>query len=161
VSHYYADFMATYLGVPREKIDVVPLGINLEGFDWRRERRDGTFVIGYLARVAPEKGLLALCEAYVRFRAMPGVERARLEVAGYLAPEQRDYLSRAERVLADAGAASEFVSRRARSGAEDRVPGPWTFSVPTTACRTERVVSAQAMGCGVPVVQPRHGAFRR
>ena len=44
------------------------------------------------ARIAPEKGLLALCEAYVRFRQMPGVASARLEVAGYLAPDQQNYL---------------------------------------------------------------------
>ena len=35
VSEYYADFMARYLSIPREKIDVVPLGINLDGFDRR------------------------------------------------------------------------------------------------------------------------------
>ncbi|RPI48750.1 MAG: glycosyltransferase family 1 protein, partial [Acidobacteria bacterium] len=33
VSEYYADFMANYLSLPREKIDVVPLGINLAGFE--------------------------------------------------------------------------------------------------------------------------------
>ena len=36
VSEYYADFMAGYLSIPREKIDVVPLGINLDGFERRR-----------------------------------------------------------------------------------------------------------------------------
>ena len=76
VSEYYADFMASYLSIPREKIDVVPLGINLEGFERRAARRTRRpFTVGYLASVAPEKGLLALCDAYVRFSQMPGVER--------------------------------------------------------------------------------------
>ncbi len=83
VSEYYADFMASYLSIPRVKIDVVPLGINLDGFDRRHDApAERPFTVGYLARVAPEKGLLGLCEAYVQFRQMPGVDRARLEVAG-------------------------------------------------------------------------------
>ncbi|MGO9114982.1 MAG: glycosyltransferase family 4 protein [Thermoguttaceae bacterium] len=36
---YYADFMAEYLAVPREKIDVIRPGLNLEGYDgeWTRD----------------------------------------------------------------------------------------------------------------------------
>src|SRR5918992_2901956 len=86
VSEYYADFMAEYLSIPRSKIDVVPLGINVNGFEPRRTSTAGhPFAIGYLARIAPEKGLVELCDAYVRFRQMPGVEKSQLEVAGYLA----------------------------------------------------------------------------
>ena len=36
---YYADFMAEYLAVPREKIDVIRPGLNLDGI--RRDRRQG------------------------------------------------------------------------------------------------------------------------
>ena len=40
-SDYYSDFMAGYLGLPREKIHTVPLGISLEGHDATpRPRRD-------------------------------------------------------------------------------------------------------------------------
>ena len=72
--------------------------------------------MGYLARIAPEKGLFALCEAYVRFRQMPGVISGRLDVAGYLAPDQQNYLKDAERRLTNAGLGSEFHYR----GAVDR-----------------------------------------
>jgi glycosyltransferase involved in cell wall biosynthesis len=41
VSEYYADFMARYLSIAREKIDVVPLGINLDGFTIRGGRVRG------------------------------------------------------------------------------------------------------------------------
>jgi glycosyltransferase involved in cell wall biosynthesis len=162
VSGYYADFMASYLSVPREKIDVVPLGINLEGFDRRRDLPPGRpFTVGYLARVAPEKGLVGLCDAYVQFRQMPGVDRARLEVAGYLAPDQQHYLKDAERRLAGAGFGGEFQYR----GALDRgqkiefLRGLDVFSVPTVYVEPKGLFLLEAMACGVPVVQPRHGAF--
>ena len=69
VSDYYADFMAAYLGIPREKIHVVPLGINLKDYEpvsapRIRPRDNGNFTVGYFARIAPEKGLRELAEAY-------------------------------------------------------------------------------------------------
>ncbi len=162
VSEYYADFMATYLTIPRERIDVVPLGINLEGFHRRRDvEPDRPFTIGYLARIAPEKGLAGLCDAYVRFRQMPGVERARLEVAGYLPPDQHEYLERARRRLADAGLGEEFHYR----GTLDRgrkiefLCSLDVFSVPTVYVEPKGLFLIEAMACGVAVVQPRHGAF--
>ena len=161
VSGYYADFMAKYLSIPERKIDVVPLGINLEGFDRRRDSTGRPFTVGYLARVAPEKGLSELCEAYVRFRRMPGVEGARLEVAGYLAPVQRLYIKDAQRRLTRTGLGDEFRYR----GLLDR-PQKIEFlrnldvlSVPTVYVEPKGLFLLEAMACGVPVVQPRHGAF--
>lgn len=161
VSEYYADFMARYLSIPADRIDVVPLGINAEGFEKRRDAGGRPFTIGYLARVAPEKGLAALCEAYVRFRKMPGVTSARLEVAGYLAPEHRGYLKGAEQIVRAAGFAGEFAYRGVldRSQKVEFLRGLDAFSVPTTYVEPKGLFLLEAMACGVPVVQPRHGAF--
>jgi glycosyltransferase involved in cell wall biosynthesis len=162
VSAYYADFMATYLSIPREKIDVVPLGISLDGFDRRPTiPSDRPFTVGYLARIAPEKGLAGLCEAYVRFRQMPGVASARLEVAGYLAPDQQTYLEDAKRRLTNAGLGEEFAYRGAVDRAQkiDFLRGLDVFSVPTVYVEPKGLFLLEAMACGVPVVQPRHGAF--
>src|SRR6266550_5767492 len=93
VSDYYAEFMPGYLGIPREKIQVVPLGINLEGYhSIKSKARKGTeppFTVGFFARIAPEKGLHVLAEAYRRMRESGRMPDARLEAAGYLAPEHK------------------------------------------------------------------------
>ena len=39
--NYYADFMADYLAVDRERIHVIPHGLNLEGHAIRETRRQG------------------------------------------------------------------------------------------------------------------------
>jgi glycosyltransferase involved in cell wall biosynthesis len=161
VSEYYATFMSTYLSIPLQKIDVVPLGINLTGFAPRTPAASRPFTIGYLARIAPEKGLHALCDAYVRFRQRPGVGSARLEVAGYLARNQRAYLREAESRLTKGGLGAEFHYR----GSLDRdqkiafLSNLDAFSVPTTYVEPKGLFLLEAMACGVPVVQPRHGAF--
>ncbi|HET9266559.1 MAG TPA: glycosyltransferase family 4 protein, partial [Vicinamibacterales bacterium] len=97
VSEYYRGFMPGYLGIPREKMRVVPLGINMEGYGPRPARRDPPFTVGYLARIAPEKGLHVLCEAYRVLRQREPVLAARLVAAGYLPPEHQPYLDEIRR----------------------------------------------------------------
>ena len=65
---YYAEFMASYLNVPRTMLRWVKLGLNLEGHGEARETAasDSPFVIGYLARICPEKGLHLLVDAFYR-----------------------------------------------------------------------------------------------
>ena len=127
----------------------MPLGINLDGFDQRRDSPSGgPFAVGYLARIAPEKGLSGLCDAYVRFRQMPGVENARLEVAGYLAPDQQKYLKDAERRLTSAGFGGEFHYRGALDRAQkiEFLRGLDVFSVPTVYVEPKGSVSARGDG---------------
>ena len=163
VSEYYADFMSDYLALSRDRFDVLPIGINLEGYPDRPTAPAGsdTFTIGYFARVAPEKGLHLLADAYREVRDRLGVSRARLEVAGYLAPEHRPYLAEVERKMASWGYAAEFAYR----GSVDRahkigfLQGLDVLSVPSTYPDPKGMFVLEAMACGVPVVQPRHGAF--
>ncbi|MBI4476753.1 MAG: glycosyltransferase family 4 protein [Acidobacteria bacterium] len=169
VSEYYAAFMADYLAIPKDKLRVVPLGINLEGYDARErdpkapfdQAQGRPFTIGYFARIGQEKGLHVLAAAYTAFRKMPGVSGVRLEAAGYLARAQAPYLAAIERDLKQAGLGDEFSYR----GELDRrqkiafLQGLDVLSVPTVYAEPKGTFLLEAMACGVPVVQPRHGAF--
>ena len=166
VSDYCAEFMRGYLHIPSDRIAVVPLGINMKGYS-RRERvasaRASTepFRVGYFARIAPEKGLHVLAEAYVRFRARIGRAPAALDIAGYMAPNYATYLDEARGTLARAGFGGEFTYR----GAIDRV-GKVEFlreldvlSVPATYAEPKGMFLLEAMAAGTPVIEPRRGAF--
>ena len=159
VSEYYAEFMPFYLGIPKEKTHVVPLGINPQGFELRDPNRSGPFTVGFLGRVAPEKGLHVLAEAYRLVR--QELPEARLEVAGYMAADCKPYLADVERRLKDAGLAAEFqyhgVIDRADKIAFLRKLD--VMSLPATYDEPKGVSLLEAMACGVPLVQPRRGAF--
>ncbi len=162
VSRYYEGFMPGYLGIPEEKMRLVPLGINLQGYEMRPPREAGQpFTVGYFARVAPEKGLHLLAEAYVRLRESLGAGRARLEVAGYLGVEHRGYLAGVERRMREAGLAGEFNYRGVldREGKIEFLRGLDVLSVPAVYDEPKGIFLLEAMACGVPVVQPRRGAF--
>jgi glycosyltransferase involved in cell wall biosynthesis len=162
VSNYYADYMPGYLGLPREKMRVVPLGINLDGCSPRRRPRgEGPFTVGYFARIAPEKGLHVLADAYRRLRARPGLGPSRLVAAGYLAPEHRGYLDRITADLTSWGLASQFEYRGEvdRAGKIDFLHHIDVLSVPATYQEPKGMFLLEAMANGVPVVQPHRGAF--
>ncbi len=161
VSDYYAEFMPGYLQIPPDKIRVVPLGINLQGYVSRPAKRAGPFTVGFFARVAPEKGLHVLAEAYCMLRTSGALPKARLEAAGYMAPEHRQYLADIENKIAAAGLSDEFHYR----GVVDReqkiafLKQLDVLSVPATYDEPKGMFLLEAMACGVPVVQPRRGAF--
>jgi len=162
VSDFYAGFMSRYLEIPGEKVSVVPLGINLQGFERRRERGPGRpFTVGYFARVAPEKGLHVLAEAYKRLRELDGSTPVRLEAAGYLGAEHEGYLRDIEKSLQGAGLGGEFEYRGAldREGKIEFLRGLDVLSVPATYDEPKGISLLEAMACGVPVVQPRRGSF--
>ena len=160
VSGYCATFMSELLEIPGARIDVVPLGISMKGYEQRQDDGDA-FRVGYFARVAPEKGLHVLADAYVRFRRRIGTARVRLEAAGYLAPAHEAYLTDVRRVFQQAGLADEFSYRGAldRAGKLAFLRGLDVLSVPATYDEPKGMFLLEAMASGVPVVQPRRGGF--
>jgi glycosyltransferase involved in cell wall biosynthesis len=155
---------------------LAPLGINLEGYALegsalegsalegsapRTRERVGPFTVGFFARVAPEKGLHVLCDAYRKLRSDRTLGDARLVVAGYLAPEHEEYLATVTRQMGEAGLVGEFAYRGALDRAE-KIAFLHTLdvmSVPATYAEPKGIFLLEAMATGVPVVQPRRGAF--
>jgi glycosyltransferase involved in cell wall biosynthesis len=160
VSDYCARYMSELLHIPTERMWVVPLGIDMQGYE-PHQPADGRFRVGFFARLAPEKGLHVLADAYVRFRRRTGDADVRLEAAGYLGRAHQPYLERVRGALARADLVHEFVYH----GAVDRA-GKLAFlrnldvlSVPATYDEPKGMFLLEAMASGVPVVQPRRGAF--
>lgn len=173
-SQYYADFMADYLTIPRTKIHRVPLGLDLTGFlptmspDPGRDdvarpdaTRDGCLTVGYLARLAPEKGLHLLVDALLQVGRQVGPRPLKLLVAGWLGDPQRAYAEQQFEKLRQAGWGDSFeylgtVSREEKLSMLGRLD---LFSVPATYREPKGLYVLEALAAGVPVVLPDHGAF--
>jgi len=162
VSEYCAEFMTRYLKIPAERVSVVPLGISMAGYERRQggDRHD-EYRVGYFARIAPEKGLQELADAYVRFRRRAGNGRISLHAAGYMAPSHRDYLEKAHDILKRARLGEEFSYHGSvdREGKLAYLRSLNVLSVPATYDEPKGMFLLEAMASGVPVVQPRRGAF--
>lgn len=156
---YYARYMADYLGVDAARIHRVPLGIGIEDLAPLSSRAERPFTVGYLARQAPEKGLHVLLAAFRQLADV--VDDARLRVAGYSGPKDRAYLEALQRDVREQGLAERvaFEGELDRGGKRDFLHGLDVLSVPTVYKEPKGLFVLEALACGVPVVQPDHGAF--
>ena len=161
VSHAYVPFMSEYLKIPAAKMHVVPLGINMSGHVPKTPKMSPPYTVGYFGRIAPEKGLHVLADAYRRLRSRPGVPETRLLAAGYMLNEDRGYFSTVQADLDRWKLSNEFTY----AGAPDRAGKIATFqqmdvfSMPATYDEPKGFTLIEAMANGVPVVQPDRGAF--
>lgn len=160
ISDWYADHMSAYFDLPRQKVHVVPVGVRTDDFVLAPERGDGVFRVGYLARVAPEKGLHMLAHAWREFR-QRYEQPAVLEAAGYLGPEHAVYLDSIRAQLNEWGLGGDFVYH----GELDRasklrfLSSLDAFSVPATYDDPKGLYMLEAMASGVPVIAPARGAL--
>jgi glycosyltransferase involved in cell wall biosynthesis len=161
VSQHEARHMSAYLRIPEHRIHTVPLGINLEGYGLERRSRAAAYNIGYLGRLAPEKGLHLLIDAYRLLRQRSAGRACALEVAGYLAPENRRYLESIRTKMREWRLESEFHYRGELDRAQKArfLQNIDVFSLPCTYDEPKGIPVLEAMANGVPVVQPRRGSF--
>ncbi len=160
---YYAQFMAdTYLDIPIDKIDVVPLGLNMDGHGLPVQKPEPPpFIIGYLARICPEKGLHILVDAFHLVAEALGADNVQLHVAGYLGKKDEPYLEELVNQIQAWDLSDSFVyhGEVTRTQKIDFLNRLHVFSVPTVYRESKGLSIIESLANGVPVIQPRHGAF--
>ena len=149
-----AEAMAPILGDILNRTETVLPGISIEGFGPRQPQASDRFHVGFLARVAKNKGLAVLASAVRKLRrARPDLD-VRLRVAGWRARQTQPYIdSLRERFgFEDLG----YLSRDRKI---EFLRGLDAFSVPTDYRAAKGLYVLEALAAGVPVVQPRIGVF--
>ncbi|MBT4136567.1 MAG: glycosyltransferase family 4 protein [Candidatus Latescibacteria bacterium] len=159
---YYAQFMADYMAVDQDRIHVVRLGIHLDGHGvMDRSLPDSPFTIGYLARICPEKGLHILVDAVHQLSEQVGKAHLKLKVAGYLGKRDEAYFQEVCAQIDRLGLSEvfDYCGEVDRDGKIAFMNAVHVLSVPTPYKDPKGLFLLEAMANGVPVVQPRHGAF--
>ncbi|OUT61392.1 MAG: glycosyl transferase family 1 [Rhodopirellula sp. TMED11] len=164
-SQFYADKMSRLLNIPADKLVITPLSVDHQPFDpaclveGAGLSQPSEFRLGYLARIAKEKGLQRLVDAFVLI-AMEHPE-VTLHAAGWLGPSGKPYLEAIESQLQDAGLSERFHYH----GSPD-LAGKAAFlrsldvlSVPTEYEDPKGLFVLESLASGTPVVMPDHGAF--
>ena len=161
VSDYCAERMCRFLGIPGAKIDVTPLGISVDGLENSARTERNGLTIGHFGRVAPEKGLHVLCEAYRRLREAGRIERASIKVAGYLSPGHQSYLDSILEQAREWGLDGDG-SYHGKLDREQKLEFLSTLdmlAVPAVYDDPKGLPLLEAMACGVPVIVPRRGTY--
>ena len=164
-TRYYADRMAEYLGIPREKIEVVYPGLPKEflaAVPARQANRNGRApTVGYLARICPEKGLERLVDAMILLRDLPGMSGVRLRCAGYLGKRDGEFFAKLQQrvdrsVLKGAMTYDGEVDQAGKIGMLSSID---VFSAPSVYPESKGIYVLEALANGVAAVQPAHGSF--
>ncbi|MCA9128480.1 MAG: glycosyltransferase family 4 protein [Planctomycetales bacterium] len=163
-SRDYGLRMQQMLQFDEDRLQVSPLSIDTADFSsapWGPPSEPRAPTIGYLARLAPEKGLHLLVDAFIEIHRSGLHGDTRLAIAGWLGKQHEEYWAKQQEKLTSAGLDSQVTYH----GSVDR-PGKLHFlrsidvlSVPTPYLEPKGLFVLEALAAGVPYVQPAHGAF--
>jgi glycosyltransferase involved in cell wall biosynthesis len=162
-SRFYGDKMTRMLGLDAARVIVLPLTIDTAPFAvWPSIGHEGRpRRVGYLARIAPEKGFHRIVDAFIELAGRRGFESVEFDFAGWLGEQNRNYLETQMRRLADAG-----LTARVRHWGSPDFAAKIDFlrsidvmCLPTEHEEPKGLSVLEAMAAGVPVVLPSRGAF--
>lgn len=166
-SEFFGKYMCEYFDLDPSKVHVTPLGLDTTDFapfldtpsssSMRSERP----TIGYMARLAPEKGLHNLVDAFIHLKKQPDTESIRLRIAGWLGPDNESYANQQWEKLESAalGDHYEYLGSIDREQKLELLREVDLVSVPTDQKEPKGLFVLEAMAAGVPFVQPAHGSF--
>ncbi len=163
-TQFYAKKMAELYDIPLDRFEVIPLSIDSKSlFPESRTKpsADAPLRIGYLARLAPEKGLHYLVDAFIQLKQDPRFANAELHIAGWLGPQHRPYAEQQWQKLKLAGLEPSFKYHGSPDLESKKrfLQSLDVLSVPTTMEEPKGLYVLEALAAGVAVVQPKHGAF--
>ena len=161
-SHAYGRKMADMLAIPDDQWKVIPLGLDIRDFQKRVwTKQSGPLTVGYLARMASEKGLDLLVDAFIAMRQRCPELPVRLELAGWKGPQHEAYWQEQVRKLQVAGLENDYayhgdVDRQKKL---DFLGSLDLLCVPTRYEEPKGLFVLEAAATGLPYLLPDHGAF--
>jgi len=156
-SESYAEHMAQYVGVPRERVTVVRSGIDAQASRREGPRHREPFTIGYLSVITPRKGLHVLVAAFERL--VSEGHDARLRVAGQVL--DRGYFRDIERRVRRARL-QDRVEFLGELDLDEKIALLHSLSAlcqPSIKPEVLGTVALEAQAAGLPVIAPDEGAF--
>lgn len=163
-SHDYGSRMADELQIPADKWHVTPLAIDTKPFQQaaaQKRELPQQPTIGYLARLAPEKGLHQVVDAFIALHRDPKYQDVRLRVAGWLGPQNVSYWEEQKSKIATAGLNDKLIhdGEIDHQHKIDYLRSLDVLCVPTTYRDPKGLFVLEALASGTPVLVTEHGAF--
>jgi glycosyltransferase involved in cell wall biosynthesis len=160
VSRFYGEVFARRLGHAHTQVEPIHNGIDLAGYGPAHEPPTMP-TLGYLARLHPVKGLGTLIDAFIALAKRPHLKDLRLRIGGSATDSDLHYVDTLRAKLAAAGleGRAEFRPNLSKQEKQDFLRSLSVLSVPATYGEAFGLYVIEALACGVPVVQPKSGAF--
>lgn len=161
VSHSHGSLMADRLRLSPEQVEVIHNGIHLDGFDTIAPASKSGRTVGFLSRICPCKGAHVMVDAFIRLKQRAEFDDVQLCMVGSVTHADAPYLGQLRATLDDAGLGevAHFHTNVTREAKIALLKSMDMLSVPPTCGESFGLYVLEAWAAGVPVVQPRTGAF--
>ena len=159
-SAWYADRMSKRMGIPRERIAVVHLGVELDDVAPAPLDFDPP-TLGFLARLSESQGFGILIDALIELKQDGNLKDLRLRATGGCTAADRPFVESVRAKLRARGLEGDvdIVPDFQRPQRNEFLRSLSVLSVPVPQGEAFGVQLIEAMAVGVPVVQPRVGAY--
>ncbi|MCX7871873.1 MAG: glycosyltransferase family 4 protein [Verrucomicrobiae bacterium] len=161
-SKYSIKQVGRRLQFPDNKVTVVYNGINLKDFPLIPKKLNSSApVIGYFARVCPEKGTELLVDAFIELHNMNRIPQLKLKIAGTLIQKDRKFAENLQKRIKylDLNTHAEFNFNVNKDEKRKFYQEASIFSVPAIISEVFGLYVAEAMASGIPLILPNHGSF--
>ncbi len=160
VSEYYSDVMKERLSLDQKSLEVVRLGISLDGYS-HREKLPEVPTIGYLSRACADRGLDTLVCAFIILKKNEKLKNAKLRISGGARGDDAPFVESIKQRLGKAGiiADVEFLADFSKEAKFKFLNSLSVLSVPEKSPVAYGLYVLEALASGVPVVEPAIGVF--
>ena len=163
-SRYFAERMSERLGLRSDRVEVVHNGINLAGYPAgpKPPRQLGQpMVLGYFARMCPEKGLDVVVDAFIRLREDGGFSTLKLKIGGACGPGDEPYVAEQVTKLSVANLMADvsFHKNVTRSEKIEFYASCDILSVPSRQSEAFGLSIIESLAAGTPLVLPTTATF--
>ena len=159
-SAWYAGRMSSRMNIARERIAVVYLGVETEEFAAAHLRFDPP-TVGFLSRLNEAQGFGILVDAFIELKHDPALKDLRLRATGGWTTADRPFVEavRAKLRKYGFGDSVDFLSEFQRADRREFLRTVSVLCIPVPHGEAFGIQLIEAMASGVPVVQPRAGAY--
>ena len=160
VSHYYSNIIQERMQIQPERMRIAHVGIDLSGYETTTLPFNPP-VIGYLSRMSESLGLGILVDAFIRIKDHERLRNSKLYITGGQTGDDRKFIGRLKKKLAEKNCLEDvkFFQNFDKNHRIQFLRSLTVLSVPITTGEAFGTFQIEALAAGVPVVQPKIGAF--
>lgn len=160
VSDYYAGVMKENMSIPEEKLASVHIGVDPADYTFKpvsEKKRN----IGYVSRMCHSNGLDILVDAFILLKQKDGFDDVNLVLTGGSTGDDKKFLSELRGRIKELGLQDqvEFHDDFEEEGLREYLEKVSVVSVPVRNGEAFGIYLLECMVSGIPVVQPKLGAF--
>lgn len=160
-SRYFAERMTDRLRLSPDRVHVVPNGVSLAGYDGLVRPTNSDPVLGYFARMCPEKGMDIVVDAFIELHRRGTLPRLRLHLGGGCGPSDEPFVRQEQTRLQQAGL-DDRVALFPNLSRDEKLrfyAGCDVLSVPSRQSEAFGLYVIESLAAGTPLIQPSVATF--